>query len=53
MGVGVQLLFAFLLVAQLSKLTVEDLKVYLRATGLPLSGKKGELVERILSHIES
>ena len=32
------------------RLTVNDLKIYLRRHGLPLSGKKDDLILRIESH---
>lgn len=38
--------------AALSKLKVAQLKVVLRAMGLPLSGKKAMLVERIAANAE-
>lgn len=38
--------------AALSKLKVAQLKVVLRAMGLPLSGKKAVLVERIAANAE-
>lgn len=37
----------------LKKMTVPDLKVYLKAHGLPVSGKKADIVERITEHVTS
>ena len=36
----------------LGKLKVHDLKKYLKANGLKLTGKKDELIQRITEHIE-
>ncbi len=38
---------------KLGKLKVDDLKPYLRAHGLKVTGKKDELIERITEHIDS
>ena len=38
---------------KLGKLKVDDLKPYLRAHGLKVTGKKDELIERITEHINS
>jgi ATP-dependent DNA helicase 2 subunit 1 len=36
---------------KLKKMTIPELKVYLKANGLPVSGKKELLLERILGHL--
>lgn len=40
-----------LLVVQLKELTVVELKSYLAAHNLPVSGKKEDLIKRISSHM--
>lgn len=37
----------------LQQLTLPELKVYLRAVGLPLGGKKAEVVQRIETHLDT
>ena len=36
----------------LGKLKVDDLKKYLKANSLKLTGKKDELIQRITEHVE-
>ena len=38
---------------KLGKLKVDDLKPYLKANGLKVTGKKDELIERITAHVNS
>ena len=38
---------------KLGKLKVDDLKPYLRAHGLKVTGKKDDLIERITEHVNS
>ena len=35
----------------MKKLTIPQLKVYCRANGLPVSGKKEDLLKRITDHV--
>lgn len=38
---------------KLSKLTVNDLKKYCEANQLPKSGKKDDIVQRIIAHMDN
>ena len=38
---------------KLGKLKVDDLKPYLKANGLKVTGKKDDLIERITEHVQS
>ena len=37
---------------QLTRLRIQDLQVYLKFNGLPVSGKKADLIERISQHVK-
>ena len=37
----------------LGKLKVDDLKVYLKANGLKVAGKKDDLIQRVTEHLQS
>ena len=37
----------------LGKLKVDDLKLYLRANGLKVAGKKDDLIQRVTEHLQS
>lgn len=43
---------AALAAGTLAKLSIPELKVYLKSVGKPVSGKKGDLLERIMSSTE-
>lgn len=45
------MMLIYLLCMQLKDLTVQELKLYLSAHGLPLTGKKETLISRILTHM--
>lgn len=38
---------------KLGKLKVDDLKPYLKANGLKVTGKKDDLIQRITEHVQS
>lgn len=51
-GCGLQIDFRGRLAeGTLQQLTIPQLKVYLRAAGLPLDGKKADVVQRVTSHL--